>query len=83
MPEIEKRARVQLMVIEQAYGLRIQNREEVARLIARRVRDLKQVLSICSALNSWVALNSKAEVCIPLEVLEPLLKLAEWQENNR
>ena len=70
MNEIEEQARAQLMMIEQVYALKITNRDEVARLIAERVDNDRQVLTICTSLNSWVLLNKKkGNVVIPHEVL--------------
>ncbi|HLB70192.1 MAG: hypothetical protein OIN88_04950 [Candidatus Methanoperedens sp.] len=67
MNEIEEQARAQLMMIEQVYALKITNRDEVARLIAERVDNDRQVLTICTSLNSWVLLNKKkGNVVIPL-----------------
>ncbi|MCX6670142.1 MAG: hypothetical protein NTV25_10135 [Methanothrix sp.] len=74
MRDQEERARSQLMAIEQAYGIKIKNREEVARIIADKVDDQRQVLSICTSLNSWVAVNGyQGEVAIPSKLLNSLL----------
>jgi hypothetical protein len=74
MRDQEERARSQLMAIELAYGIKIKNRDEAARIIADRVEDPRQVLSICTSLNSWVAVNKcQGEVAIPSKLLNSLL----------
>ena len=83
MNEIEDQARAQLMMIEQVYALKITNRDEVARLIAERVDNDRQVLTICTSLNSWVLLNKKkGNVVIPHEVLIRLFEAVEWQKKH-
>ena len=83
MDEIEERAKAQLMMIEQVYALNIINRDEVARIIAEKVDNDRQVLQICSSLNSWVLLNKKhGDVVIPNEVIMRLLETAEWQKRH-
>jgi len=83
MDEIEERAKAQLMMIEQVYALNIINRDEVARIIAEKVDNDRQVLQICSSLNSWVLLNKKrGDVVIPNEVIMRLLEAAEWQKRH-
>lgn len=52
MNEIIEQAKAQLMMIEQIYDLKIINRDEVADLIALNVDNNRQVLTICSSLNS-------------------------------
>ncbi len=59
MDEIVEQAKAHLMMIEQIYGLKIINRDEVAGLIAANVDNNRQVLTICSSLNSWILLNKK------------------------
>jgi hypothetical protein len=62
------------MAIEQAYKIKIKNREEAARIIADKVDDQRQVLSICTSLNSWIALNNcQGEFDIPSKLLDSLL----------
>lgn len=83
MSEIEERAKAQLMMIEQVYGLKITNRDEIAKLIASNVDNDRQVLTICSSLNSWILLNKKrGNVIIPREVLSRLFEAAEWQKRH-
>ncbi len=83
MNEIEERAKAQLMMIEQVYSLKLANRDEVARLIASKVDNDRQVLSICSSLSSWVMLNRKSgNVVIPHEVLMRLFEITGWQKKH-
>jgi hypothetical protein len=80
MDEIFEQANAQLMMIEQIYGLKIINRDEVAGLIASNVDNNRQVLTICSSLNSWILLNKKkGDVVIPQEVLSRLFETTIWQ----
>ncbi len=80
MDETGKQAKAQLMMIEQIYDLKIINRDEVARLIASNVDNNRQVLTICSSLNSWIFLNKKkGDVVIPQEVLSRLFETTRWQ----
>lgn len=70
-------------MIEQVYSLKLANRDEVARLIASMVDNDRQVLSICSSLNSWVMLNRKSgNVVIPHEVLMRLFEITGWQKKH-
>jgi hypothetical protein len=80
MDEIFEQANAQLMMIEQIYDLKIINRDEVARLIASNVDNNRQVLTICSSLNSWILLNKKkGDIVIPQEVLSRLFETTRWQ----
>jgi hypothetical protein len=83
MDEIVEQAKAQLMMIEQIYGLKIINRDEVAGLIAANVDNNRQVLTICSSLNSWILLNKKkGEVVIPQEVLLRFFETTKWQRKH-
>lgn len=83
MDEIEERAKAHLMMIEQIYLLTITNRDEVAKLIAENVDNDRQVLAICSSLNSWVLLNKKhGDVSIPKDVLSRLIEVSTWQKKH-
>lgn len=83
MNEIFEQAKAQLMMIEHVYGLKIINREEVAELISANVDNSRQVLTICSSLNSWILLNKKkGEVKIPKDVLSRLFETTRWQKKN-
>jgi hypothetical protein len=75
MDELKERAEMQLRVIEQSYSIKIQNKEDIARIIADKVSDKRQVLSVCSWLNYWVATNKiKGNVVIPLDVVMMILE---------
>ena len=83
MDEIDEQAKAQLMMIEKIYDLKIINRDEVAGLIASNVDNNRQVLTICSSLNSWILLNKKkGDVVIPQEVLSRLFETTRWQEKH-
>ncbi|MCZ7373079.1 MAG: hypothetical protein O8C60_05395 [Candidatus Methanoperedens sp.] len=83
MDEIVEQAKAQMMMIEQIYGLKIINRDELAGLIAANVDNERQVLTICSSLSSWILLNKKkADVVIPREVLSRLFETTEWQRKH-
>jgi hypothetical protein len=72
MDEIWERAMAQLGIIEHVYSIEIQNKEEIARLIAKHVTDKRQVLAICTSLNSWIAGNNvEGKVAIPLDAVFP------------
>jgi len=80
MDEIVEQAKAQMMMIEQIYGLKIINRDELAGLIAANVDNERQVLTICSSLSSWILLNKKkGDVVIPQEVLSRLFETTRWQ----
>jgi mannose/fructose/N-acetylgalactosamine-specific phosphotransferase system component IIB len=74
-PEQAKdRARALLNVIETMYEIRITNLEEVIEAIIEKTLDEQKILTICTALNSWVAMNAalRGEVEIPVEVVNGL-----------
>ena len=80
MDEIDEQAKAQLMMIEKIYDLKIINRDEVAGLIASNVDNNRQVLTICSSLNSCILLNKKkGDIVIPQEVLSRLFETTRWQ----
>ena len=83
MEEEESKARMHikelLSVIEAMYEIRISNIESVIELIIGETHDADRILAICTALNSWVALNSSpySEVELPLEVVEEFVRRIE------
>jgi hypothetical protein len=80
MDEIVEQAKAQLMMIEKIYDLKIINRDEVAGLIASNVDNNRQVLTICSSLNSWILLNKKkGDIVIPKDVLSRIFETTRWQ----
>ena len=74
--EAQDRARALLTMIETTYGIRIVNFEAVIKAITEKTQDEQQILTICTALNTWIATNAGlgAEVEIPLDVLSGLLE---------
>jgi hypothetical protein len=78
MDEIEERALAQLGMIEQVYSVKIKNKDEAARFIARKAGSKRQVLAICTSLNAWIAGNNAVgDMTIPLNVLADLANLAQ------
>ena len=85
MGEEEAKARMRmhikelLSVIEAMYEVRIVNIESVIEFIIGETLDADRILAICTALNSWVALNSApySEVELPLEVVEEFVRRIE------
>ena len=83
MEEEESKARMHikelLSVIEAMYEIRISNMEPVIEFIIGETLDADRILAICTALNSWVALNSApyGEVELPLEVVEEFVRRIE------
>jgi mannose/fructose/N-acetylgalactosamine-specific phosphotransferase system component IIB len=73
-PEQAKdRARALLNVIETMYEIRITNLDEVIEAIIEKTLDEQKILTICTSLNSWVAMNVLGgEVEIPREVVNGL-----------
>ncbi len=66
---------MQLRAIEMAYSIEIQNREEIAQLIADSAEDKMQVLIISTSINSWIASNSiTSDVVIPLTVISKFIE---------
>jgi hypothetical protein len=75
MEAIKERAEMQLRAIEMAYSIEIQNREEIAQLIADSAEDKMQVLIISTSINSWIASNSiTSDVVIPLTVISKFIE---------
>jgi hypothetical protein len=74
--EARGRVQSQLFVIETTYGITIVNRDEVISTIIDKTLDDQRILTICTALNSWVAMNAgmSPEVAIPLDVVSSLLE---------
>lgn len=78
---VAERALMHLKAIECAHGLTITNKSEIASEISCRVADERSVLTICTSLNTWVAMNRIGEsMFIPRDVLEPIIELAEIRE---
>jgi hypothetical protein len=70
MGGIEEIVKAELMVIEDVYELRIVNRDEAAALIASKLDSKARALRVCTAINTWISMNKKADaMVIPEEVL--------------
>ena len=67
-------ARALLTVIENMYEIKIINLEGVIKAITEKAVDEQRILTICTALNSWVAMNAAliGDVEIPMEVVNEL-----------
>ena len=74
--EARDRARALLTVIETAYGIRIVNLDAVIMAITEKTRNEQQLLTISTALNTWIATNAglSANVEIPPDVLNGFLE---------
>jgi hypothetical protein len=76
------RAQALLQVIEAAYAVKILNLDEIVVTITRRTSEEPKILKICTALNTWVALNAGPEglVEVPLEVVIALAQQIDQRE---
>lgn len=74
--EAKARAQALLNVIKNAYAIRIINTEEVAKAITEKTCDEQKILTICTALNTWVTLNAglSGEFEIPLDIVNGLME---------
>jgi mannose/fructose/N-acetylgalactosamine-specific phosphotransferase system component IIB len=74
--QAKDRTKALLTVIETMYELKIINLEEIIEAITERTQDEAKILTICTALNTWVALNAAlgGEVEIPREVVNGCLR---------
>jgi len=76
MQEIEDRALAQIELIEQIHSTKNtkQGRNCVS-LIAENTGDKRQVLMICTRLNTWIAgTGSIGDLIVPQEVIQYLIK---------
>ncbi len=75
MDTVEERAKTQLMVIEMSYNIKIQNKEEIARFIAAKAKNNREVLMISSAISSWIARNGiSKETVLPIDMVMQSIK---------
>ena len=74
LEQARARARELLAVVETMYEIWITNLEEVIESIIARTQDADKILTICTALNTWVSMNVglTGEVAIPQEVVNEL-----------
>jgi hypothetical protein len=70
MDELKQRAETQLGIIESAYSIKILNKGEIVSLIAGKLKDKRQILMVCTSLNSWIASNDiRGEAVIPINIV--------------
>ncbi len=75
MDEVEGRASAQLTTIEIVHGVKFQNRDAIAKIIAKGVTDDRQILLVCTAINLWVAGNNiKGETSIPEDLIRDTME---------
>jgi hypothetical protein len=75
MQEIVDRALAQMEMIEQIYSLKILNKKEIADLIAENTDNKREVLMICTRLNTWIAASGAGEdLTVPKDVGLSLIK---------
>jgi hypothetical protein len=75
MQEIEDRALAQIELIEQIHSIKLLNKEGIVSLIAENTGDKRQVLMICTRLNTWIArTGSRGDLIVPQEVIQYLIK---------
>ncbi len=81
--EAKDRAKALLNVIETMYEIKIVNLEAVIEAILEKTLDENKILTICTALNTWVAKNGavKREVEIPMEVVNGLTEKILYTDN--
>ena len=69
MEKLRKEALMQLAVIEAIHEVKILNKEEVVEAAVKASRSREELLRRMTALNTYVALQGRREVEIPLELL--------------
>ena len=68
---MEDRILAHLDIIESIYGVEILNKSRVVQCIEETTNDDKQALTIATALNTWIMMNSIGSgLEIPITVLE-------------
>ena len=77
MDELAQRADMQLNVIENAYSIRIQNKEEIVSLLSKRLQDKRQILLVCTSISSWIAgSNIRGDTVVPINIVLQLIEAA-------
>jgi hypothetical protein len=77
MDELAQRADMQLNVIENAYSIRIQNKEEIVILLSKRLQDKRQIFLVCTSISSWIAgSNTKGDTVVPINIVLQLIEAA-------
>ena len=70
MDELKQRAETQLGIIELTYSIKILNKEEIVSLIAGKLKDKRQILMVCTSLNSWIASSDiRGDAAIPIDIV--------------
>jgi len=69
LEKLRKEALMQLAVIEAIHEVKILNKEEVVEVAVKASRSREELLRRMTALNTYVALQGRREVEIPLELL--------------
>ena len=70
---MEDRILAHLEIIESVYGVEILNKSGVVQWIGEITDDDKQALTIATALNTWIMMNSTGSgLEIPISVLEQI-----------
>ena len=70
---MEDRILAHLEIIESVYGVEILNKSRVVQWIGEITDDDKQALTIATALNTWIMMNSTGTgLEIPITVLEQI-----------
>ena len=77
MDELAQRADMQLNVIETAYSIRIQNKEEIVSLLSKRLEDKRQIFLVCTSISSWIAgSNIRGDTVVPINIVLQLIEAA-------
>jgi hypothetical protein len=77
MDELAQRAEMQLSVIETAYSIRIQNKEEIVSLLSKRLQDKRQIFLVCTSISSWIAgSNNRGDAVVPINIVLQLIEAA-------
>jgi hypothetical protein len=77
MDELAQRADMQLSVIETAYSIRIQNKEEIVSLLSKKLQDKRQIFLVCTSISSWIAAsNIRGDAVVPINIVLQLIEAA-------
>jgi hypothetical protein len=77
MDELAQRAEMQLNVIETAYSIKIQNKEEIVKLLSKRLQDKRQIFLVCTSISSWIAgSNNRGDAVVPINMVMQLIEAA-------
>jgi hypothetical protein len=77
MDELAQRAEMQLNVIETAYSIKIQNKEEIVNLLSKRLQDKRQIFLVCTSISSYIAgSNNQGGAVVPINIVMQLIEAA-------